>query len=290
MVNNTNTGTLTSDFCIFNACSYPFNAKELDEESGMYYYSARYYAPPTFISRDPLFEEFPTWSPYHYCYNNPLRFIDPTGLYGVENMEEGGTYKVVAVFSSEHQDTKALGKEIREWRKAGCYGIANELQAHYDAITSARDAGMPMMFVDDVADFAKGMEEMKTNTDIYSLHSHGGNGEFKIGSDKIDKNTNFSDLKPGLNGKTVFINACNITWGKDGKEFIQKFSKETNSTVIGANRELNACYWFNGGTVKSPEAGLLFHMSKGGEAAKEISDVRIHKNKGIRWNGSGGYH
>jgi RHS repeat-associated protein len=58
---------------------YKFNAKELDEENGMYYYSARYYNPPTFISRDPLFEKYPTISPYAYCLNNPLIFIDPTG-------------------------------------------------------------------------------------------------------------------------------------------------------------------------------------------------------------------
>jgi RHS repeat-associated protein len=63
-----------------------FNAKELDEESGMYYYEARYYAPPTFISRDPLFEEKPWLNPYHYCSNNPVKRIDPTGLtdYDVE--------------------------------------------------------------------------------------------------------------------------------------------------------------------------------------------------------------
>jgi RHS repeat-associated protein len=59
-----------------------FNAKELDEESGMYYYEARYYAPPTFISRDPLFEKYPTISPYAYCYNNPVNLIDPTGMEG----------------------------------------------------------------------------------------------------------------------------------------------------------------------------------------------------------------
>ena len=58
--------------------NYAFNAKELDEENNMYYYSARYYAPPTFISRDPMFEKKFT-SPYAYCLNNPLRFIDPDG-------------------------------------------------------------------------------------------------------------------------------------------------------------------------------------------------------------------
>ncbi|MFA5640997.1 MAG: RHS repeat-associated core domain-containing protein [Bacteroidales bacterium] len=58
---------------------YAFNAKELDEENGMYYYSARYYAPPTFISRDPMFEKYPSISPYTYCMNNPVGFVDPTG-------------------------------------------------------------------------------------------------------------------------------------------------------------------------------------------------------------------
>ncbi|NLD50242.1 MAG: RHS repeat-associated core domain-containing protein, partial [Clostridiaceae bacterium] len=59
---------------------YSFNAKELDEENNMYYYSARYYAPPTFISRDPMFEKYPSISPYTYCANNPLKFVDPTGM------------------------------------------------------------------------------------------------------------------------------------------------------------------------------------------------------------------
>ena len=59
---------------------YAFNAKELDEENNMYYYSARYYAPPTFISRDPLMDEKPWLSPYHYCSNNPVNKVDPTGM------------------------------------------------------------------------------------------------------------------------------------------------------------------------------------------------------------------
>jgi RHS repeat-associated protein len=60
--------------------TYAFNAKEFDEENGMYYYGARYYAPPTFISRDPLFEKYPSISPYAYCANNPMKFVDPSGM------------------------------------------------------------------------------------------------------------------------------------------------------------------------------------------------------------------
>ena len=58
---------------------YSFNAKELDEETGMYYYEARYYQPPVFVSRDRLFEKYPFMSPYGYCMNNPIKYIDPSG-------------------------------------------------------------------------------------------------------------------------------------------------------------------------------------------------------------------
>jgi RHS repeat-associated protein len=77
---------------------FMFNAKELDEENGMYYYSARYYAPPVFTSRDPLFEKYPSISPYAYTLNNPLIFIDPTGRtpWPIDKNFNGGTRKVVS--------------------------------------------------------------------------------------------------------------------------------------------------------------------------------------------------
>ena len=80
---------------------YSFNAKELDEENGMYYYSARYYAPPTFISRDPMFEKYPSISPYTYTKNSPLNYVDqdgqrprPYGLLLYYGLTLGGVSKV----------------------------------------------------------------------------------------------------------------------------------------------------------------------------------------------------
>ena len=61
---------------------FKFNGKEFDEESGLYYYGARYYDPRLSIwaSVDPLMEMFPSMSPYNYCLLNPVKYIDPTGL------------------------------------------------------------------------------------------------------------------------------------------------------------------------------------------------------------------
>ncbi|HLP71926.1 MAG TPA: RHS repeat-associated core domain-containing protein [Bacteroidales bacterium] len=58
-----------------------FNAKELDTETGLYYFGARYYDPKTatWISPDPFAEKYPELSPYVYCHDNPVIFTDPDG-------------------------------------------------------------------------------------------------------------------------------------------------------------------------------------------------------------------
>jgi RHS repeat-associated protein len=72
-----------SDWSNGQVPDFKFNGKELDEESGMYYFEARYQSPPVFISRDVLFEKYPMFSPYSYCANNPLNFIDPDGKFAI---------------------------------------------------------------------------------------------------------------------------------------------------------------------------------------------------------------
>ena len=71
------------------ASPYLFNAKELDEETGLYYYGARYLNPSIalWLSTDPLQGKYPGMSPYNYCAGNPVKLVDPDGKDWVMNKE-----------------------------------------------------------------------------------------------------------------------------------------------------------------------------------------------------------
>src|SRR5574344_58447 len=60
---------------------YKFNGKELDQETGYYYYGARYYDPITtlWLGTDPLKHKYPDIGAYVYCAGNPINRIDPDG-------------------------------------------------------------------------------------------------------------------------------------------------------------------------------------------------------------------
>ncbi|MBD5437656.1 MAG: RHS repeat-associated core domain-containing protein [Treponema sp.] len=84
---------------------YKFTAKELDKETGLYYYGARYLDPKysRWISADPALGEYMQGSAvgeggiynslnlslYHYGSDNPIRYTDPTGL-NIDDWQDNG--------------------------------------------------------------------------------------------------------------------------------------------------------------------------------------------------------
>lgn len=76
---------------------YLFNAKEFDDETGMYYYGARYYDPrlSLWMSTDIMQESYPNIASYTFVANNPLNYIDYDGNDIVQINNEGRVSKVI---------------------------------------------------------------------------------------------------------------------------------------------------------------------------------------------------
>ncbi|SHE86096.1 RHS repeat-associated core domain-containing protein [Flavobacterium fontis] len=110
---------------------YKFNGKELDEETGLYYYGARYYNPKVsiWLSVDPHAERYPSWSPYNFVFNNPLIFIDPDGRDPIYGKNFWGNVKLIGddgktdgksylVRGDVKKDVKAATKEGQNYTGA----------------------------------------------------------------------------------------------------------------------------------------------------------------------------
>ncbi|MCL1934037.1 MAG: RHS repeat-associated core domain-containing protein [Candidatus Azobacteroides sp.] len=128
---------------------YKYNGKELDQMNGLnwYDYSARNYDPAygRFTTMDPMCEKYYSISPYAYCANNPVRFIDPDGQdwYGdfqnlarqfnpnlnknnqAEILEKGQKY-----IGATDQVKDEKGNVIENYRKDGSIMYSNETDAY----------------------------------------------------------------------------------------------------------------------------------------------------------------
>jgi len=71
---------------------YKFTGRELDSETGLYYYRARYYDPKLgrFMSEDPLRFDAGDTNLYRYVGNGPGNGVDPSGMF----VDSYGTYRV----------------------------------------------------------------------------------------------------------------------------------------------------------------------------------------------------
>jgi len=93
---------------------FTFSGKEMDSETGLSYFGARYYTSDlgVWLSVDPLAHEFPWSSPYVAFNNNPLYFIDPDGRAAVAAddyyRDENGDVQYNATIKSQ-ADMEAKG-------------------------------------------------------------------------------------------------------------------------------------------------------------------------------------
>ena len=99
---------------------YKFNGKELDQETGLYYYGARYMNPRTSLwyGVDPLAEKYVSVGGYVYCVGNPVKLIDPNGLenlvvVGNQGNSPNSDRSYVAITNKRHFLEAGLQEAIR---------------------------------------------------------------------------------------------------------------------------------------------------------------------------------
>ena len=90
---------------------YLFNAKEFDEETGLYYYGARYYNPrlSIWLSNDSEEDKHPNSTTYCYAANNPIKFIDPDGNDIVIAGKENSSVTLITDLIDIRVNASALG-------------------------------------------------------------------------------------------------------------------------------------------------------------------------------------
>jgi RHS repeat-associated protein len=116
VIKDTNDNTLTqSAFGNF----YTYTGRELDAESGLYFYRARYYDPTIgrFINRDPA-GDINGPNLYTYVKNNPINYVDPDGQAAKKNQSNEERLREKAAqygITMSLETAKAILDNIGKW-------------------------------------------------------------------------------------------------------------------------------------------------------------------------------
>ena len=225
---------------------YKFNGKELDQETGLYYYGARYMDPQNsmWLGVDPLTEKYPNLTGYCYTNNNPIKYIDPTGTDWYRNDE------TAAIFWQEG-NANSITYDGQEYRNIGetysIYQSGMRYDYQQDKIIKVSDASgrfnveggqyIPKSFITD--------DGTKVSVTFKYKSPTGGYGDYALSKDAV------SLLIKGINDAN--ISGAGITSIDVSTTTTGKHSPSSNHYASNGGRAIDIDM-VNGIPVKNPKS------------------------------------
>ena len=198
---------------------YKYNGKELDMMHGLntYDYGARQYysALPLWDRVDPLAEKYYSISPYAYCANNPVNFVDPDGK---------EKKKYLNAYETKYSDYNLYPDHTPGVLNIWAHGVKSDHYAHYAwAIKAGTNISNAISFHENVLTSSSEWKESEGKNLTIVLHSCATSELAK----KLSENELFKDKN------IVFIapNATLVT-NQNGSRVNDKVFIKKNSTKV----------------------------------------------------------
>ncbi|MBK7880258.1 MAG: hypothetical protein IPJ83_06840 [Saprospiraceae bacterium] len=197
---------------------YRFTGKEVDEETGLYYFGARYYDPriSLWYGVDPMTEKYPAYNPFNYTINNPIIYTDPDGrdVIIAGEGDEKFIWNPGAEYKGNNEFIKTTVKSLNELTSDPKLATMKTKNAEGNVILSFVGKKSPNV---EIYQSDGGSTTSETGSQI----GWNPNEEIIVGKDKSGEN---------IPGK---LSATTILGHEFGHAFLAAFDKETNSIVEG---------------------------------------------------------
>jgi RHS repeat-associated protein len=194
---------------------YTFTGQYSEADIGLYYFGARWYDASLgrFISEDPIKGSMlssQSQNPYVYCMNNPLRYVDPSGMMTVDHIEVNG-----------HDVTLIDGHPAEYWSGSGSHGESmfdRVAQEHYDRVSRG--------------EYASG-----------DYYTHGDFGTDSWGVNMVYHTDNTLGNLLGHNFGNDFDNNTGVSTNINARDIIIRPGNQANNDAI-----VQKSFWERGGT------------------------------------------
>jgi len=159
--------------------NYAFASKERDVETGLSYFGARYYSSELsiWLSVDPMVDKYPSFSPYTYCADNPIKLVDPNGEDIITVDQQTGK---TTITKQAGNDVLVCGRKRTPLSGNGVYAKAMEAGAAISNEKGTLLSGMSQKDSRDVFNF------MADNTNVewgyLETQKDDGSSSFMVGS------------------------------------------------------------------------------------------------------------